>query len=89
VGKTTAIRELSRLLADECQQRVVVVVSSPLASCLFVLFNLSSSWMCTCCKLRGAAPVAVWELMNTQGERCGCGLHYCAFIAVPLWQLSA
>lgn len=32
VGKTTAIRELSRMLADECQQRVVVVVSSPLAS---------------------------------------------------------
>lgn len=26
VGKTTAIRELSRLLADECQRRVVVVV---------------------------------------------------------------
>ena len=28
VGKTTAIREISRLLADECQRRVVIVDTS-------------------------------------------------------------
>ena len=39
VGKTTAIRELSRMLADECQRRVVVVVR----------FQTARIGACCCC----------------------------------------